>query len=137
MKQEQVIDILHQLGFTVEDITETGFGFRFEYEGLCLLYTPEEESETLTFITPHIFEFTEENRMMVLEKMSELASTIKFVQPTIMGTSSIWITYSHYLGKSEPQLEIVEHIIRALAVAACKFHELIQQDGTEEDESNE
>ena len=137
MKQEQVIDILQQLGFTLEDISESGFGFRFEFEGLTILFSPEEDSETLTLIAPNVFEFNEENRNMVLEKMAQLTGAIKFLQPTIMFENSVWITYTHYLGETEPTMNLLEHMIRALGIGTCKFHEFINEDGAEYETTNE
>lgn len=42
MIKDKVLEILYQLGFQPELVDEN-FGYRFEYEGLTVLFTPEDE----------------------------------------------------------------------------------------------
>lgn len=129
--KEKVIEILCQLGFQPELVDEN-FGYRFEYEGLTILFTPEdEESQAVCLMLPSIFEITEDNRSVVLEAMVKLAGRMKFVQPVIFG-DSVWLNYQHFLGKQDPTPEVLEHMIRVLAVAMVHFHKYIN--GEDDDE---
>lgn len=127
MKTEKVLDCLYQLGFQPELLDEE-FGYRFVYEDLTILYTPEEESQCLTFTMPGIFDISEENRTTVLEAMVELCKKIRFVQPFIM-FDSVWLNYQHYLEKdTEPTEDLTEHIVRVLAMAMIQFHKIINNE---------
>lgn len=131
MIQEKVLEILYQLGFQPELVDEN-FGYRFEYEGLTILLTPEdEESHTVCMMLPGIFDITEDNRMAVLEAMVKLAGRVKFVQPVIFN-DSVWLNYQHFLGEQEPTLEVIEHMIRVLAISTVQFHKFINNEDNDE-----
>lgn len=124
MTTEEVLSVLHQLGFMPEHIDDD-FGYSFEYEGLTLLYVPSDDTKCLTFMMPNIFDITEENRPAAYEAMIRLVGRLKYVQPFIMGKDQIWLTYQHYVGNGEVTEDIVEHMIRVLTVSINKFHEII------------
>lgn len=129
--QEKVLEILYQLGFQPELVDET-FGYRFEYEGVTILLTPEEEdSHTICLMLPGIFDITEDNRVAVLEAMVKLSGKMKFVQPVIF-TDSVWLNYLHFLGEQEPTPELIEHMIRVLAFSMVQFHKIINNEDNDE-----
>lgn len=131
MIKEKILEMLYQLGFQPELVDEC-FGYRFEYEGLTVLFTPEDEdAHTACFMIPGIFDISEDNKVAVLEAMVKLASRMKFVQPVII-QDSVWLNYQHYLGEQEPTLEIIEHIIRVLAISTVKFHKFINNEDNDE-----
>lgn len=60
MIKDKILEILYQLGFQPELVDEN-FGYRFEYEGLTILFTPEDEdAHTVYFMIPGIFDITED-----------------------------------------------------------------------------
>ncbi len=129
--EEKILEILYQLGFQPELVDED-FGYRFEYEGLTVLYTTgDDEAQTVDFMIPGIFDISEDNRVAVLEAMVKLAGKVKFVQPVIM-SDSVWLNYQHFLGEQEPTAEVIEHIIRVLAVSTIKFYKLINNEDNDE-----
>lgn len=131
MTQEKVIEILYQLGFQPELVDEN-FGYRFEYEGLTILYAPEgEDSHTLYMMVPNIFDVTDENRTAVMAAMVRLAGKMKFVQP-VLASESVWLNYQHYLGEGEPTVDLMEHMVRVLAVSRMQFHKIISNEGNEQ-----
>ena len=131
MIKEKILEILYQLGFQPELVDEN-FGYRFEYEGLTVLYTPEnEDAQTANFLIPGIFDISEDNRVAVLEAMVKLAGKMKFVQPVIM-SNSVWLNYQHFLGEQEPTLELIEHMIRVLAISTVQFHKFINNEDNDE-----
>lgn len=125
MQKESVLNVLSTLGFIPEELE--GFGYRFEYEGLSVLYPVDDDPDTdcLTLIAPGIFDLTEENRVAVLEAMVKLSGRMKYVQPHIMFDKQVWLNYQHYLGDAEPTDDLVEHMIRVLAVSTINFHKII------------
>jgi hypothetical protein len=131
MINEKILEILYQLGFQPELVDEN-FGYRFEYEGLTILYTPEDEdAHTVCFMIPGIFDISDDNRVAVLEAMVKLAGRMKFVQPVIM-SDSVWLNYQHFLSSQEPTPEVLEHMIRVLAVSTIQFHKFINNEGNDE-----
>jgi len=127
MIKDKVIEILCQLGFQPELVDEN-FGYRFEYEGLTILLTPEyEDSRTVCMMLPGIFDTSEDNRVAVLEAMVKLAGRMKFVQPVIF-SDSVWLNYQHFLGEQEPTSEVIEHMIRVLAISTVQFHKYINNE---------
>lgn len=131
MIKEKILEILYQLGFLPELVDEN-FGYRFEYEELTVLYTPEDEdAHTAYFMIPGIFDISEDNRVVVLEAMVKLAGKVKFVQPVIV-SDSVWLNYQHFLGEQEPALEVIEHMIRSLAFSTVQFHKYINNESDDE-----
>lgn len=128
---EKTLDVLYELGFQPEFFDEN-IGYRFEYEGLTLLLTPEDEdAETIFLVVPAIFDVTDENRVAVLEAMAKLAGKVKFVQLVII-SDSVWLNYQHYLGKQEPNIDILGHMIRVLAFSTVNFHKYLNNEGDDE-----
>lgn len=132
MIKDQVIEILYQLGFQPELVDEN-LGFKFDYEGLTLLFTPEDEdAHTVFFMVPNIFDVTDDNRIAVMEAVVKLAGKMKFVQPTLM-SDAVWLNYHHYLAKEEqPSLELIEHMIRVLAASTIQFHKIINNENNDQ-----
>ena len=131
MQKEEVLSTLSALGFIPEELE--GFGYRFEYDGLTLLYSvDEDDTNCLTFIVPGIFDISEENRVSVLEVLVKLSGKMKYVQPYIMFDNQVWLNYQHYLGDNEVTPELLEHMIRVLGFATYNFHELIKNNGNED-----
>lgn len=128
MIKEQVLKALSALGFIPEEIE--GFsGYRFEYEGLSLFYSEEDEdSQCVTLMAPNIFDISDDNRSAVLEAMVKLSGKMKFVQPYIMFEDQVWLNYQHYIGDNEVSATLIEHMIRVLAFSTITFHKIINGD---------
>lgn len=130
MLKEKTLEILYQLGFQPELVDEN-FGYKFDYEGFTLLYTPEDDdTHNICIILPGIFDISNDNRVAVMEAMMKLSGRMKFVQPVIM-SNSVWLNYQHFLGELEPTPELIEHMIRVLAISTVEFHKII---GNEDDD---
>lgn len=126
--KEKTLEVLHQLGFMPE-LIDDDFGYRFDYEGLSLVYSHEEdEAQTINILVPAIFDITPENRLAVLEAMVALAGKVKYVQPTIMFDDQVWLSYTHFLGDNEITEELLENMIRVLSYATNHFHRLISEE---------
>lgn len=127
MSKEKVLECLHQLGFRPELVDED-FGYRFPYEDLTLLYTPQDETQCLKLSVPGIFDVTEENRATVLESMAKLCTRMRFVQPVLM-FDSVCLEYHHYLDTDiEPTPELLEHMVLLLVCSMVTFHKIINNE---------
>ena len=114
MIKENALTALSALGFIPEEIE--GFGYRFEYEGLTVIYTvDDDEAKCITLTTPDVFDITDDNRVAVLEAMAKLCAKMKYVQPHILFENQVWLNYQHYLGENKVTPELIEHMIRVLA----------------------
>lgn len=127
MTTQDVINALHELGFKLTPILE--YGYRFDYEGVAMAYEKSENDNTLvTFHVPCVLNITPENKVAAYEAMLKLTHKVKFVQPNIMFDDQVWLTYQHFFGDHEVEIETLEHMIRILAGAAVMFHNLINED---------
>lgn len=130
MVKEKTIETLYRLGFAPEEL-DNEMGYRFDYEGMNLLYTAEDDdANSIMFMMPGIFDITDENRMKVLETMVGLCAKMKFVQPVIM-LDSVWLQYQHYMEDGqEPTETLIEHMIRVLAISTLQFHRILNEDNS-------
>lgn len=127
MIKDQVLTSLSALGFIPEEIED--FGYRFDYEGLILFYSvDDEESKCVSLIVPDIFDISDDNRIMVLEAMVRLCSKMKYVQPHIMFDNQVWLNYQYFTGGNDVTPAIVEHMIRVLTYSTSTFHKIINGD---------
>ena len=127
MKKENVLDTLRVLGFTTQEIED--FGYKFDFEGISLLYTEDdEEAKCLTLSAPNICDFSEDNRERILTTIAATCCKLKYVQPFIMFDSQVWLAYQHFIGDNELTPELLEHMIRVLAYSTAAFHSLLSEE---------
>ena len=131
MIKEQVLKALSALGFIPEEIE--GFGYRFDYEGLTLIYSEDDEdSKCVTLIAPDVFDISEDNRTAVLEAMVKLCGKMKYVQPHIMFENQVGLNYQYYTNDNEVTAALIEHMIRVLAFPTITFHKIINGDDNDD-----
>lgn len=131
MIKEQVLKALSALGFIPEEIE--GFGYRFDYEGLTLIYSEDyEDSKCVTLIAPDVFDISDDNRTAVLEAMVKLCGKMKYVQPHIMFEDQVWLNYQYYTNDNEVTAVLIEHMIRVLAFSTITFHKIINGDDNDD-----
>lgn len=127
MIKEQVLKALSAHGFIPEEIE--GFGFRIDYEGLNIIYSEDDEdTKCVTLILPSIFDISDDNRTAVLEAMVKLCGRMKYVQPSIMFDKQVWLNYQYYTNDNEVNADLIEHMIRVLALSTTTFHKIINGD---------
>ena len=128
MKQTNIVlEQLRSMGFDPTPADELGYMFR--YEGLDLLYIPDEDDEEfLRIVVPNIFEVTDENRADVLEAIQSTALTLKYSKVAIVFQSSVWAIYEHRLCPADDMTELLEHIIRVLDATTFVFHRKVSGD---------
>lgn len=131
MIKEQVLKALSALGFIPEEIE--GFGYRFDYEGLTLIYSEDDEdSKCVTLIAPDVFDISDDNRTAVLEAMVKLCGKMKYVQPHIMFENQVWFNYQYYTNDNEVTAALIGHMIRVLVFSTITFHKIINGDDNDD-----
>ncbi|MDE6097706.1 MAG: hypothetical protein K2G24_02345 [Muribaculaceae bacterium] len=130
MIKESVLTTLRTLGFIPEEIE--GFGYRFEYEDLTVIYSADEdEAKCITLTVPYVFNISDDNRVAVLEAMAKLCGRMKYVQPVIMFQEQVWLNYQHHVGDNEVTPELIEHMIHVLTFSTITFHKIINGEDDE------
>lgn len=120
-KKEIVINELKAMGFELFELS--GVGYYFNYDDINYLYIPDDDDEHfLRIVIPYLFDVTDENRMMVLDAISETNLLLKYTKTCIMYENTVWAIYEHYLNSTENMTELLEHIIRVLEATANVFH---------------
>ncbi len=133
MNKTDVLETLAILGFEVEEIPD--FGFMFRYEGLALVYMPDNDENFLRFAAPNIFDVTEENRAFVLDVVNDTNLTIKYSKVCVYG-DQVWAFYECRLF-GEGQIEdIVEHSLLLLHATVALFHRKIEGEDLETDDND-
>lgn len=124
MIKEDVLGALSVLGFRPKEVGE--FGYQIVYEGQGILYADVEDTDSVNFVMPNVFEITEENKSAVYYALVQLGSEVKYAQSYVVGDESVWLNYVHFVGENNKVApEIIEHIITVLSYAAMKFHFII------------
>lgn len=134
MIKDQVLDALSTLGFIPEPVGEN-IGYRFEYDGLLLLYRIEDEdSSCVTLSVPNIFDVTDANRLSTLNTLMKLTEKMMYIQPNIMFGDQVWLTYQHYLGENPATPDLLEHMIRVVAASTFHFQKFINENSSDNEE---
>lgn len=134
MNKTDVLEKLAVLGFEVEEIPE--FGFLFGYEGLSIVYMPDDDENFLRFAAPHMFDVTEGNRAFVLEIVNETNLTIKYSKVCVYG-DQVWAFYEYRLFGEDKLEEIVEHILLLIQATVALFHRKVEGGDIECSDDNE
>ena len=123
MDKTDVLETLATLGFEVEEIPE--FGFLFVYEGLSIVFMPDDDENFLRFAAPQIFDVTEDNRAFVLEIVNDTNLTIKYSKVCVYG-EQVWAFYEYRLFGEDKLEEIVEHCLLLIHATVALFHRKVE-----------
>lgn len=137
MKPEVIKPFLTRLGFFTEQTSDDWGALEFSFEGINLLFLPDDDEKCVMMAVPNIFGVDDENRTLVSDTANELNNTMKFLKASILSGESVWLTYEHYLGNNELSEEIVEHMIKLLGAGFMKFHSLLNTDDLPADEETD
>lgn len=118
MDKKEVLEKLEVIGFEVEEVPD--FGHVFKYEGMNILFMPDDDEDFLRFAAPNIFEVTDENRASVLEMVNDTNLGIKYSKVCVYG-EQVWVFYEHRLFGENDLEEIIEHSLFLLRATAAVF----------------
>lgn len=118
MDKKEVLEKLEVIGFEVEEVPD--FGYVFKYEGMNILFMPDDDEDFLRFAAPHIFEVTDENRASVLEIVNDTNLGIKYSKVCVYG-EQVWVFYELRLFGENDLEEIIEHSLFLLRATVAVF----------------
>lgn len=99
--KEKILEAFSNLGFKLEE--EEGVGYRFNYEGLNLLYMyNENDEEFLTIALPGIIEVKEDRMLQICALLEKINSTLKYVKAYMLG-NGVWLFYERELIEQREQ----------------------------------
>lgn len=123
MEKEEVLEKLSVLGFDIEEVPN--LGYIFKYEGLTLLYMPDDDEDFLRFAAPNVFEVTEENRPFVMEMINETNKTVKYSKVCAY-VEHVWVFYEYHLFDGTDLEDVIEHILLLIKATVAFFHRLVE-----------
>lgn len=112
------------MGFKLEKSGDIGYSF--SYEGMELLYLPDDEDEEFFSIAlPCICKYKEDNVSMVAALMEKINSSLKYVKAyTLAG--SVWLFYERELISEEEDLTpVISSMIYSLERGIACAHKLM------------
>lgn len=133
MDKNEVLEKLEVLGFDIEEVPD--FGYVFKYEGLTLLFMPDDDEDFLRFAAPNMFDVTDENRAFVLEVVNETNLTIKYSKVCVYG-EQVWAFYEYCLFGGDLE-DIIEHSLYLIRATVALFHRKVEGGDIEEKENDE
>lgn len=137
MNKELVLSKLEELGFTLEKAGESSHVFK--YEGLTILYMPDDDENFLRFAVPGIFDVTDENKDLVLGVVNATNLAIKYSK-TCVYDDDVWAFFEYRTFDDEHLEEILEYAMLLLQATYYLFYRKIEGDDTipdEDDDENE
>ena len=134
MNKNEVLEKLELLGFDIEEVPD--FGYIFKFEGLALVYMPDNDENFLRFAAPNIFDITAENRAFVLEVVNETNLTIKYSKVCAYG-EQVWVFYEYRVFEDGNLEEIIEHSIYLMSATVALFHRKVEGGEIEETDNEE
>ena len=133
MDKKEVLEKLEMLGFDIEEVPD--FGYIFKFEGLTLLYMPDDDEDFLRFAAPNVFDVTDENRAFVLEVVNETNLTIKYSKVCAYG-EQVWVFYEYRVFGGELE-DIIEHSLYLLRATVALFHRKVEGGDIEVNENDD
>lgn len=129
MNKNEVLETLEVMGFDIEEVPD--FGYIFKYEGLTLLFMPDDDENFLRFAVPNVFDVTDENRSFVLEVINDTNMTIKYSKVCAYG-EQVWVFYEYRLIGDGELEEIIGHSLLLLRATVALFHRKVEGEDIED-----
>lgn len=124
MEINEVLEKLEVLGFDiVEEVPDLGYVFAFE--GLTVMYMPDEDENFLRFAAPNIFDVTDENRAFVMEVVNDTNLSIKYSKVCVYG-EQVWAFYEYRVFDEGELEDIIEHSLYLIRATVALFHRKVE-----------
>lgn len=118
---KRVIQLLNRNNLVTATIEETEkfHHFSIGVEGhdditFNLYFVENEDNDIITFCSPCIYEYGDDDFVATLNGMNEMSVHNPFVKPVIVGENSIWLYYDHKLFNEEITIEMLQYMISSL-----------------------
>lgn len=118
--KEKILDTLKSLGFTLEDIGDSCYGFQFEGNNYLYMYN-ESDEDFLNIALPVVLEWDGETKTSFYQLMDKLNSTLKYVKANKV-KDSMWLYYERELFGDEDLELVVSRMIFHLDAGINYLH---------------
>lgn len=123
--KEKILEVLANLGFKTEAADE--MGYVFEYEGMRLLYIPNDDDEDFLVIAlPGFYDYDEEKIGPYVALSEKLNSTLKYVKAYTIA-NSMWLFYERELFGGENLEEIISRMVLRLEAGLMVARDTIKE----------
>lgn len=117
--KEKIFEAFKALGFKLEDLDGTAYGFH--YEGRSLLLLPNEDDEFLNIALPCVLEKDDVDEETFTEAMEKLNSTLRYVK-AYKAFGGITLFYERELSGDEDLKEVIRRMVYHLEAGHFFLH---------------
>lgn len=118
---KQILDLLNSNGFKTtpaEDVDKchifsVGMVDDDDFE-LKLMYMENEDEDILSFCSPCVYEYNDDDFVETINAMNELSIKNPFVKPVIINGTSVWLYYDHKLFGQMVTLDMIHYMIKSI-----------------------
>lgn len=68
----------------------------------------------MTFCSPGLYRYNDDDFVVTINAINEMAFNNPFVKPVIMGENNIWLYYDHKLFNQDVTMEMLQHMISTI-----------------------
>lgn len=129
--KEKVLNAFMSHGFSLDDLGELGYGFR--YEGIRYLWLANVDSDLFSICIPAVLDKDNEHELSFYQVMDKINASLKFVKANEVG-ESMWLFYEREMLDNEDFENLIPRIILHLEHA---YHIVCDADSNNQSESNE
>lgn len=132
--KEKILDAFAELGFKLDQIDETCYGFSYEGAKYLSLFSDDDE-DFLSISIPGIYDFEEKSPFTFIELTNKINATLKYVK-AYHSEKSIWLFYERELMENDDLRTIISHMILHLDAAHTSSRKLLAEIKSSADEEN-
>lgn len=132
---EKILDAFKALGFKMEDLDGTAFGFRYEGRNFLLLPN-EEDEEFLNIALPCVLETGDVDEETFNETMDKLNSTLKYVK-TYKAFGGLTLFYERDLIGDVDLKAVIRRMIQHLEAGHFFLHHRLLSSNDDEDSGSD
>lgn len=123
MNSSTILNVLRELGFRTETLSDGIYSFKFE--GLTILYCADEGDDNfLRLALLGIYEGNDENRIFLLDTINEVNKRIKYTK-TLLNGNNVCVMVEAPVVNEEKLDELLSMFIYALRATYDSFYRLV------------
>lgn len=125
---KRVVELLNKNNYDVKPAEDEDRVYYFTtgvvgYDDIRLgfLYMENDDPDVVTFCSPAIYEYQDDDFAAVINAMNDMAIHNNFVKPVIIHENSVWLYYDLKLFNRQVEIDIIHHMIETLGSFALNL----------------